>query len=164
MFIKNSQNKEVCLRSFEGYVFFVPPGVSAIWTPAGEQMLKVHKIESKGGTERYMTSSGMMELDNGRGIPALSEATEAEWAKEGKKLSRVERYKINRKLIPRTALIKVALQRGISQQRVTEYQIDSMIDTEAIAAEINALPIPDEIKYPANIEDGPADLKANDEK
>src|SRR3990167_4914126 len=113
MFIKNTQDKEVLLRSFAGYKFSVPPGVSAIYTPAGDEMLKVHKIESRGGTERYMTSSGMVELDNGHGIPALSEATEAEWRKGGKRLAAVERYKINHKLIPRVGLIKKALEYGI---------------------------------------------------
>ena len=145
MFIKNRLNKEVKLRSFEGYSFVLPPGVCAIWTPAGEELLKVHKIESK-GVDKFG-------LSNGNGIPALMEATEAEWKKEGRKLAEVKRYQINYKLIPRPQLLKVALKRGVAKDKVSEYQIDSSIDAEIIAQEINTLPVPEEIKYPANIED-----------
>lgn len=153
MFIKNITAKDVPLNSFEGYKFLVPPGVSAIWSPAGEQLLKIHKIESKGGVERHMTSTGVVELDNGHGVPALYEATEAEWKKQGRKLAHVERFIVNHKLIPRAKLITTALARGISHNRVLEYQMDNSIDIEIIAKEINELPVPEEIKYPHPIED-----------
>lgn len=147
MFIKNTSKKDIHLRSFEGgYAFIVSPGVSAIWTPAGEQLLKVYKVESPGGKDKYG-------FDNGHGLPALFEATEAEWRRGNRQLAQVNRFKINAKLIPRAALIKNALARGIESKRITEYQIDSTIDPETIAEEINAIPVPDEIKYPVNIED-----------
>lgn len=141
MFIKNTASKDVPLRSHEGLVFSVPPGVSAIWDSAGKELLKVHKIESSGGKDKYGFS-------NGHGIPCLSESTRAAWKKDGSKLARVERFKIPFKLIPRASLIKLALKRGISHNRVSEYQIDSMIDISEIANDINSLPVPEEIKYP----------------
>lgn len=153
MFIKNIADKEVKLASHEGFVFWVPVGVSAIMDSAGAALLKVHKIESREGTERHITSSGVMEISQGHGIPALHLATEEEWKKEGKKFARVERFKINHKLIPRNMLLKVALQRGVSQQKVTEWQIDTSIDAEEIAKMVNELPIPEEVKYPHPIED-----------
>ena len=155
MFIKNTADKEIKLASHEGFVFWVPVGVSAIMDSAGEAMLKVHKVESRGGTERHVTSSGVMEISQGHGIPALHPATEDEWKKEGKKFARVERFKINFKQIPRNMLLKTALQRGVSQQKVTEWQIDTSVDTEEIAKMVNELPIPEEVKYPHPIEDEP---------
>ena len=145
MFIKNTQKKDVRLNSFEGYWFSVPPGVSAIWTPAGEAMLKVHKVESKGGKDKYG-------LDNGSGLPALFEATEAQWKVGGRKLADTGRFKMKAHLIPRASLIKTALARGISANRCTEFQLDPQIDNETIIEEINALPVPEEIKRPVNIE------------
>lgn len=151
MFIKNTLKKDVPsnkARGFthEGYEFKLPPGVSAIWTSAGEAMLKNYRIDSKGGKDKYG-------VDNGSGLPPIFEATEAEWAKGGKKLAEVKRYEVNSKLIPRTQLIILARKRGISADRCTEYQLDSTIDVEAIVGEINVLPVPDEVKYPVNIED-----------
>lgn len=146
MFVKNTSKGDIHLSSFEGFKFIVPSGISAIWTPAGEQLLKVHKVESSGGKDKYG-------FDNGRGIPALFESTEAAWKKDGKKLAKVERYQIQAKLIPRNSLIKLALQRGVSHNRISEYQLDSLIEPETIIEEINSLPIPDEIKYPVDIEE-----------
>ena len=148
MFLKNISKQDIYLRSFEGYVFAVPPGVSAIWTPAGEALLAVHKVETKpehGKADKYGFA-------NGHGLPALFQATEAEWKKGGKHLAKVERFKITVTL-PRASLIQTALKRGLSHSRITEYQLDPNIDTETISNEINSLPIPDEIKYPVSIED-----------
>ena len=147
MFIKNTSKKDVQLRSHEGYAFVVPSGVSAIWQSAGEALMKVYAVNVP------ITKTDKYGLDNGNGLPALREATKAEWEKGGKILAGVKRFKINAKLIPRAALIKTALQRGIEGKRISEYQIDSTIDPETIAEEINALPVPDEIKYPVNIEE-----------
>ena len=146
MFIKNTSKGDINLSSFEGFKFIVPIGISAIWTPAGEQLLKVHKVESSGGKDKFG-------FDNGRGIPALFESTKVAWEKDGKKLVKVERYQIQAKLIPRNSLIKLALQRGVSHNRISEYQLDSLIEPETIIEEINSLPIPDEIKYPVDIEE-----------
>mgnify|MGYP001580773512 CR=1 FL=1 len=145
MFLKNTAKKDIKLASFEGFSFIVPPGVSAIWTPAGEQLLKVHKVESK-GVDKFG-------LSNGHGVPALYETTEAEWRHEGRMLVQVSRFKVAYKLIPRVKLIVLAGQRGIDPQRVMEYQLDASIEPEIIAEEIHALPISDMVKYPVSIED-----------
>lgn len=149
MFLKNTSKKDIYLRSFEGYEFAVPPGVSAIWTPAGNAMLEVHKVEKKPEHQKVDKYG----FDNGHGLPALFEAKEADWVKGGKRLAEVKRFQVVGKLIPRASLIKTALQRGIPHSRITEYQLDSNIDTEVIARELNELLIPDEIKYPVSIED-----------
>ena len=146
MYIKNTQKKDINLTSFEGYAFVVPPGISAIWQAAGEQLLKIHKVESPGGKDKYG-------FDNGHGLPALFESNRAEWVKDGKKLVHVTRFQIQAALIPRASLIKVALQRGLPHTRISEYQIDSNIDLETIANDINTLPVPDEIKYPEKLDD-----------
>ena len=68
-------------------------------------------------------------------------------------MAEVKRFQIDAKLIPRASLIKLALKRGVSHERVSEYQIDELIDPETITGDINSLPVPDKIKYPENIED-----------
>lgn len=152
MYLKNTSKgyiptgKGERVFTHDGYGFRIPPGVSAIWDPAGKALLNNYKVDSKGGKDKYG-------FDNGHGLPALFEITKEEWIKQGKKLVEVTRFKINSKLIPRVSLIKLALQRGVSANRCTEYQLDSLIDSETIVDEINALPVPDEIKYPVNIED-----------
>lgn len=145
MFIKNTQKKAVELASFDGFVFKLQPGTSAIWDKAGEQLLKVHKIESRG--------LDIYGRDNGTGLPALMESDEATWKRNGKQLAEVSRYQINAKLIPRVKLIKVALDRGVSHNRISEYQLDETIDIETIANDINSMDIPEEIKRPVNIEE-----------
>lgn len=156
MFVKNKSegyipsNEDVWF-THEGFEFRVPPGVCAIWDSAGEVMMANYgKIDSPGGKDRWG-------YDNGRGIPPLQEAKKVAWTKDGKKLAEVRRYKINPKLIPRNKLIIVALERGIDRDRVTEYQIDSTIDIETIANEINALPVPEHIKRPVDIEENDDD-------
>ncbi len=39
MFVKNRQNKDIELTSFEGYMFTIPTGVSWIWDKAGQHLL-----------------------------------------------------------------------------------------------------------------------------
>ena len=145
MFLKNIAKKDIKLSSFEGYVFAVPPGISAIWNPAGKQLLSVHKVESSGKDK--------FGLDNGHGVPALSESTKAVWIKDGRKLVSVKRFQIDPKQIPRASLIMVAHKRGVEQTKIVEYQMDSQIEVDQIAADINNLPIPDEIRYPEKLED-----------
>lgn len=147
MFLKNISDVDIKLNSHEGYAWKLPPGVSAIWDSAGEALLKVYKIESH-GVDKFGIS-------NGHGVPALTTATQEEWEKGGKISSSVERFKINHKLIPRAALIKVALKRGVPHDRISEYQIDSTIDPQEIAKDINELEVPEEIRRPVNIEDTP---------
>lgn len=144
MFIKNTQSKDVKLRSYEGFIFSVPPGVSVIWDKAGEEMLRVHKVESKGGKDMYG-------FDNGHGVPAIFPSNEKEWEKGGKQCTRVERFQIDHTLIPRANLIKIAKQRGVDNDLVTEYLADSNIDGATIADAINTLAIPDEVRNPIKI-------------
>jgi len=147
MYVKNITKKDIKLNSFEGYVFSIPPGASWIWDKAGEHLLaNIYRVESKGGKDIYG-------FDNGHGVPALKDTTEKEWVKEGKKLTEVKRFQIVAKMIPRNKLVIVAQQRGISTQRLTEYQLDNTIDVETIANDINELPVPDEIRFPQNLED-----------
>ena len=144
MFLKNTSKVNIKLNSHDGYIFTLLPGVSVIEDSAGAALLKVYKIESPGGKDK----NG---FDNGHGLPPILEATKKEWEKGSKQLAQVERFKINHSLIPRASLLKVALKRGIPSERLAEYQIDGTIDPETIANEINALPIPDEVKYPIDI-------------
>ena len=143
---KNGKPKEVVLHSFEGFVFTLPAGVSWIYDKAGEHLLSIHRIESSGGKDRYG-------YDNGHGIPAIMEAKKLAWEKEGKQLVKVERFQVNPKYIPRIDLIKTAMRRGVDKERLLEYQLDQSIDISTIVEEMNALPIPEEIKYPPNLED-----------
>ena len=146
MFLKNTSQKPIKLNSHNGFIFAIPVGVSAIEDSAGEALLKVYKIESPGGKDKYG-------FDNGHGIPAVMQSTEKEWVKNGKKLAEVERFKIQHHLIPRAKLIETAMDRGVDDKKVRRYQIDPTIDTETIAQDINDLPIPEEIKYPVSIEE-----------
>ena len=141
MYLKNTTQREVHLRSFEVYAFKLPPGISVIWDKAGEQLLKIHKVESPGGKDNYGFS-------NGHGIPAIFPATEKEWEKGGRQITWVERFQIRQNLVPRPSLIKIAKQRGVDADRVTEFLADSNIDAAEIADAINALPIPDEVRNP----------------
>jgi len=146
MYIFNNSKKDIHLRSFEGYAFVIPSGISAIWDKAGEHLLKnIYKVESPGGKDKYG-------FDNGHGLPVLTEAKEENWNNSGRHLVGVSRYKINASLIPRASLIKLALQRGVSHEKVSEFNIDQQIDKETIVDAINSLPVPDEVKYPADIE------------
>ena len=152
MFLKNTSEGNINLNSFEGYKFVVPAGVSAIWDKAGKEMLSKYGVIESPEMPRNKDKYG---LDNGHGIPALSELGDEgreAWDKEGRRMAEVSRFQINFKLIPRASLIKTALKRGLPHERVTEFQVDQQIDIEEIANEINKLPIPDKIKYPENIE------------
>lgn len=146
MFVKNIQKKDIEVRSFEGYRFSIPPGVSAVWDALGEHLLtNIYRKESQGGVDQYG-------FKNGDGRPPLEKATEKEWIKEGKKIASVERFQINAKLIPRVQLISIAQKRGISSERITEYLTNQDIDAQEIAQDINNIPVPDEIRYPVKVE------------
>ena len=155
MFIKNNQTKDIVLTSFEGYEFEVPVGVSWIWDKAGEHLLKTY--EPKGEHGHWGYRPGIGQTDMGRGkvfilqeppVPAITQATKEEWDNSGKRFCQVRRYKIIASMIPRENLIKIASQRGVSQQKLMEYTNDKNIELDVIAGEINNLPVPEEIKYP----------------
>ena len=145
MFVNNNDKKEIKLRSFEGYAFTIPTGVSWIWDLAGEHLLaNVYKVESSGKDK--------FGFDNGHGVPGLFASTEKEWVKQGKQLTQVTRFRIDSKLVPRVNLVKIARKRGIDRDRCAEYTSDPDIDSSTIAEEINVLPISDEVRYPKSLE------------
>jgi len=144
MFVQNrrADKRDIELRSFEGYAFSIPYGVSWIWDKAGEYLTKeVFKI-NKGGQDKYG-------LDNGHGVPDLLVSTETAWKKEGKKLAQVNRFHISAELIPREALIKTAQERKVESGLILNWLADKQIDRNEIADAINSLPIPEEVRYPA---------------
>ena len=150
MFVHNKAKKNIELRSFEGYKFSIPPGVSWIWDKAGKHLLdNVYKVE----TSRTISAKDKaLGLDQGFGVPALLSSTEKAWLDGGKQLVRVERYKINGKQVPRKALITTAQQRGVPNARILEYIADSQIDALMIAEDINTLPVPESIVRPVDFE------------
>ena len=142
MFVKNINKKPIEVRSFEGYKFLIPVGVSAVLDKLGKHLLeKIYKVESKGKQDKYG-------FDNGHGVPPLMESDRKAWEKDGKKLAQVERFQINVKQIPRANLIKIAQERGVESGQVVKWLADKDIDPGEIVNAINELPIPEEIQYP----------------
>ena len=145
MFVKNKSNKDIEVRSFEGYEFAISPGVSWIWDKLGEHLLKnIYKVESPGGVDKYG-------LNNGHGLPDLVESNEKEWQKNGKRLTSVKRFQINPRFIGRDGLIDTARMRGVSPDRVMQYMTDKRIDIEEIAKDINELPVLESVRYPSEL-------------
>lgn len=144
MFVRNRQKQEIKLTTFGGYSFVIPQGVSWIWDPAGDHLLK--NIYAPHVPNSQKDKYG---FDNGHGVPPMVSATLEEWQADGKKLCQVERYKVNGKLVPRKKLISVAQERGVPQARVLEYLADEQIDAMTIAADINALPVPEDVRFPS---------------
>lgn len=147
MFVQNrkADKKDIELRSFDGYLFSIPYGVSWIWDKAGEHLIKnIFKVESKGGQDNYG-------LDNGHGIPDLLVSNKVAWVKGGKRLAQAQRFHMNADLIPREALIKIAQARGVDDGRILQWLSDKQVDKSEIADAINSLPIPEEIRYPAEL-------------
>lgn len=148
MFVKNTTDKDIPFRSFEGYKFLIPPGVSWIYDPAGEWLLsKVYVTPKTPSVDKFGTP-------NGNGVQPLQAATKAEWVKGGKRLAQVQRFTVNYTQIPkREQMIAIANKRGISKERIQEYMVDATIEREQIAQEINSLPIPESIRYPKELEE-----------
>ena len=155
MYIKNTAQKDVSINSLEGYAFTIPTGVSWVWDEAGEHLLSVHKVESKSQKDIYG-------FDNGFGIPAITESKQEAWEEDGKKLATVTRYKINPALIPRVKLIDTARKRGVDRDEVIRYATDPNVDTAEIAEAINALPVPDEVRYPEVKEEVKEEVKSDE--
>ena len=147
MFIKNRTDKEVKLRSFEGYRLLIPTGTSWIWDKAGQHCIDTYKVSGENG---YYTMSpqGRVFITQPSPIPAIISGTEVDWENTGKRLAQVERFQVPFNLIPRKKLIALAKQRGVSDTLITEWLADDQIDASIIAEAINALPIPEEIRYP----------------
>ena len=151
MYIKNTQNKDVKLASFEGYQFTIPPGVVWIYDKAGEHLIKTYAPIGEHG-KMHQTSQGLVFMPGKSPVSVITNATEEGWDKGGRRLAEVKRFQINAKMIPKNKLIITAQQRGIPNDRLMEYQMDSSIDVETIASDINNLPVPESMRFPSNLE------------
>ena len=149
MYVFNRQKEDIELSSFDGYGFTIPVGGSWIYEIAGKHLLdNIYKIETQPGAKK----ADKYGFDNGSGVPPLLLSTEEKWFEEGKKLTMVKRFKVNGKQVPRKALVTIAQQRGVQNNRVLEYLADSTIDQLMIAEDINNLPVPEEVRCPVNLE------------
>src|SRR3990167_11416907 len=149
MFLKNTADRNIKLTSFEGYSFVIPPGVSWIWDKAGEHLVvNIYKQEGVNGKWGFQGSERVF-IPQSHTIPAITASNEKEWIKGGKRLSEVERFRINYAQFPnRSYLITLAQKRGVASGQITELLADQTIDGSVITEVINNLPIPDEIKFP----------------
>lgn len=139
MFIKNNSDKDITLRSFEGFEFVAPPGVSAIWDKAGEFWINLLAPQGENGKWKGTTFIPAAVQTE----PAIVESNQEDWEKGGKKLVQVTRYKIKEGLIPRQSLLEIAAKRGVPMEK-----IQGNVQDEDIIREINELPIPDSIRFP----------------
>lgn len=151
MFIRNNQKKEIKIRSLEGYKFFIPTGVSAIWNKAGEHLLSIHKIEVVDPRPPKWIKGINEGGDGGARIPAIQEVTEKDWVKDGKKMVRVERFPINPNLIKADALIELASERGVEEKLITKWLARKNVEPSEITDVLNNMPIPEEIIYPIDL-------------
>jgi hypothetical protein len=148
MFVKNVTNKDIAFRSFNGYKFLIPPGVSWIWGPAGDWLLtKIYVTTPTPPTDKFGNP-------NGNGVQPLQKSTKDAWVKGGKRLAQVERFKINYTQIPKKEqMLDIARERGIPQDEVMRFMLDKNIDRSEIAEAINNLPVPEDIRFPKEIEE-----------
>lgn len=156
MFIQNTTGKDIKFSSFEGYRFVIPTGVSWIWDKAGEQVLKTFEPKGVNGTWGYNGEDRVF-LPSTSTKPAVIPAAKQAWVKEGKRMALVERFQINGQQVPRKHLIKVATERGVSNEQITGFLANEQIDSQEIADAINALPVPDDIRFPQETADEPSD-------
>lgn len=147
MFVRNIADKNILFRSFEGYSFSIPRGTSWIWDKAGEYLLSVVYPPSP----INMPKADRFGNPNGNGIPPLGGGTKRDWLEEGKKLAEVKRFQVNHAIIPRKRLIPLAKLRGIDNDKITEWLADESIDASEISDAINALPIPEQLRFPEGL-------------
>lgn len=152
MFIQNTTAKDIKLHSFEGYRFVIPTGVSWIWDKAGEHLLKTFEPKGVNGTWGF-DLDGPVFQPSAPTKPAVIPSAKQAWAKEGKRMALVERFQINGQQVPRKHLIKVATERGVPNERITEFLANEQIDSQEIADAINALSVPDHIRFPQETTD-----------
>lgn len=137
MYILNRQKEDIGPVSCEGFDFIIPPGVSAIWEKAGEEIIK-----------------SCFNPAREDGVPPLLKATEGDWTGQ---FVTVTRFKIDHTRIPgRNDLIRLAEERGIDSDTLTKFRNDIEIDNGDIANHINTMPIPDEVRFPEKYEDKPS--------
>ena len=149
MFVRNTMKVDIEDNAFGGYYFSMPPGVSAIWTKAGEDFLERFKARSGAGG-----GDVAMNLETGQPtLPPLVGAERADW-KLGV-YAQVRRYPLDAsRLQDRNPLIALAKERGINNDRLKEYEVNKEgISIETIVAEINKLPIPEEVRFPEQVEE-----------
>ena len=147
MFIKNNMNKDVSLSSFEGYEFVIPTGVVAIWDKAGEHLIQHYLPVGEHGKYTFEGGEKVFKVQKPP-TPVITESTQKEWDKGGRKFVEVKRFQMRNDMIPKDDLIKIAFQRGIPGEKLNEYQFDKNLGPDAIVRDINELPVPEEIKYP----------------
>lgn len=131
MYINNLTGKPIKDISFAGYFFSIPAGVSVCWDKFGEFLFNdIYKISGDGG-----------------GVSPVVRATAALW--KGDRFVDVVRFPINYELIPaRKDLFKLAKQRGIDKVTMEMWEEDDNVTNEDIVKAINALDVPEEVKYP----------------
>ena len=150
MIIKNTTTKDIKLRSFEGYRLLIPTGTSWVWDKAGEHCINTYAPVGENGYYKMGPNGERIFVSQKPPLSPIILGTEKEWEAGGKRLTQVERFQVPFNLIPRKKLIALAKQRGVSDTLITEWLADDQIDSSIIAEAINALPIPDEIRYPKN--------------
>lgn len=142
MFVKNLQKVDIEDNAYAGFYFTMPANqVCAIWTEAGEDFLK------------RFAPRGVALDENQQPVKApLVSADRADW-KPGV-YATVRRFPIDASRVQdRVPLIALAKERGISNDRLKEYETNpNGVSMETIVAEINKLPIPEEIRFPEKVE------------
>ena len=159
MFLKNTTDRDIKLRSFDGFSFVVSPGVFWVHDPAGSELLKMYGTQD-GVNGTYKYEGGQRVFVPSNVVPPIIQANEKQWINGGKRLAVVERFKVIYTQIPkREQLIGIAQKRGVAKERIQEFLADESIDRSEIADAINKLPVPENVEYPSNLED---DTKTND--
>lgn len=144
MFIKNTADHDYHLPSFDGYEFILPAKkVCAIWDPAGKHIVtNLQKVEEKNPDIAASMPS--------KGIPAIYEIARRYW--DGATYAEVKRFKIDHTRLPdRNALLRIAEERGVAKERLEKLRYENA-DAEEICKAINALPVPEEVRFPEKLE------------
>lgn len=155
MYIKNTMDNDVYLNSFNGYKITIPKGTVWIWAEAGEYAMNIYGAKGNNGKIEYKDEKPVF-VKQEQTTPPIVEGNQEDWEKEGKKLAMTERFKINPTQYTdgssRKHLIKVAQERGVHRDRILEFLADEQIPNEDIIQNINDLPVPEELRYPKELE------------
>ena len=137
MFIKNTIENDIENVSYEGYNFTLPAGkVCAIWDEAGKFLVEHYKPKGTGGAP----------------LPCVMLAQKEDWDK--KTYTIVTRFQIDPRCIPEVEdLYRIAVKRNVPQAKIDELRDTGSTTNEDIVAVINRLPIPDEVRFPADTEE-----------
>ena len=130
MFINNTTKRSIEDVAYGGYLFTVHPGVSMIWEQAGEHFATTYGNQGEGGAYP----------------PPVLRAKRKDWKGQ---YADVKRFKIDFSRIPnRNDLLRLAEQYGVDKDLLTNFKTNEKIEGEEIAAAINALPVPDDVRFP----------------